>query len=147
MSDYNKVFRLCLTNKMKCGFDISTRINIPGHGVFLSIFGHLVVWMLKSFLILTLGIIFSLHKKNHNKGYNGQHQWAKGFKSCQAYWALFSAAAKSYKHPIRKYIGHCSQQQLRVTNVQYASILGTVLSSSQELQMYNMQKLICQCNK
>ena len=39
MTDYNKVFMLCLTNEMKCGFDISKCINIPGHGVFLSICG------------------------------------------------------------------------------------------------------------
>ena len=43
------------------------------------------------------------HKTYRRKGYNGQgHQWAKRFRSCQVYWALFSVVAVSYKFPIRE---------------------------------------------
>ena len=77
--------------------------DIPGHGVLLSILGHLVEWTLKSFLILFLGMRFADRKKYRRKGYNGQgHQWAKRFRSCQVYWALFSVVAMSYKFPIRE---------------------------------------------
>jgi len=77
--------------------------DIPGHGVLLSFLGHLVEWTLKSSLILFLGMRFADHKTYRRKGYNGQgHQWAKRFRSCQVYWALFSVVAVSYKFPIRE---------------------------------------------
>ena len=77
--------------------------DISGHGVLLSFLGHLVEWTLKSSLILFLGMRFADHKTYQRKGYNGQgHQWAKRFRSCQVYWALFSVVAVSYKFPIRE---------------------------------------------
>ena len=72
--------------------------------VLLSFLGqHLVEWTLKSSLILFLGMRFAYHETYRRKEYNGQgHQWAKRFRSCQVYWALFSVVAMSYKFPIRE---------------------------------------------
>ena len=77
--------------------------------------------MLKSFLILTLGIIFSVHKKYRNKRLQWSASMGKWIQvvpsilgtvlsssqelpmsNMQVYWALSSAAAKSYKCTICK---------------------------------------------
>ena len=69
-------------------------------------FGHVDA---EVFPNLTLGMIFLVCKKYQNKGYNGQHRWAKWFRLCQVYCALFAAAAKSYKCQNAKKICQCNK--------------------------------------